>query len=226
MGLTFRPEVLACSAKRVSSGSLASLMGTLGWCTQFGSVGRPASALARHEPAAQDLHDGGETGSTKRAAADIRQTIDHFGAYAAGNPANVLCHGCLPPFLVLRPGRGGLLEREPDLKVVAIDDETNCSLVGLASYAIQEVAQARCLPLERLLPGVTLDDHWLVKEQLAVLGIVAPYPSTLGESCSAPKQSTQNRERLVDPVGLAEVGRGNPTANVARKRWANEVVAT
>ena len=104
-------------------------------------ISRPtgAPALARHEPAAQGLDDGGETGSTKRAAADIRQASDDFGAEAAGNPANVLCHGYLPPFLVLGLGRGGLLEREADLELVAVDDETDRSLAGLASHAVQEV---------------------------------------------------------------------------------------
>src|SRR5437773_138145 len=36
IGLTLRPEVLACSARRVSSRSVVSLIGTLGWRTLAG----------------------------------------------------------------------------------------------------------------------------------------------------------------------------------------------
>ena len=40
-GMTLRPAALLCSARRVSRCRVASLIGTLGCCTQLASVGRP-----------------------------------------------------------------------------------------------------------------------------------------------------------------------------------------
>jgi hypothetical protein len=102
------------------------------------------------------------------------------------------------------PGRGDVFQREADLQVIAVDDQADRSLPGLAAHAAEEFTEGFDVPLQQGLAGIALDDDRLVEQQPAALGVVTPDATALREGSGSAEQRAQHFQRLLDPEPLVD----------------------
>jgi len=98
-------------------------------------------------------------------------------------------------------GRRGFFQRESDLKVFVVNKQSDRSLPCLASHAVQKFPQHLHFLLKQVGTCVAVDDNRLIKQELAPLGVVTPFPLPFGKAVAPPNSvpsvlnasSTQNR---------------------------------
>jgi hypothetical protein len=58
--------------------------------------------------------------------------------------------------------------------------------------------------LDRLFAGVALEDHWLIEEELAALGVIPPDAFALREGGGPAEQRAECLQCLLDPIALID----------------------
>ena len=141
MGLTLRPPytaLLGQTGKPLSGGVAHRHLGM----PYPARIRWPAwtETLPWHKAGLYGCDDLGQPRGTECAAACVGYLAHQVCAQAGGNSLDVFYHVRLPPFLDFRLfRRRGFFQRESDLKVIVINNQSDRSLPGLASHPVEKV---------------------------------------------------------------------------------------
>ena len=132
--------------------------------------------------------------------------IDVCCAKSVGDLLGVFCHAQLPPFLAFRSFAAVAFLQAGSRSQSNHRSITNPIAPCSASRPIRwRKSRSRGdLLLQHLLAGIALDDHRLVEQELAALGVVTPDATTLRKGGGSAEQRAQYVQCLLHPIRLID----------------------